>query len=110
MNTEIEDLVKEVGKLRIRVARLENERTLSVTESSTVKNDKVKAGDRIRIINKIRKPASWPEEVIWTEEKERVGTVTRLIKDQVHFRTDNGRDTWRATKNVRKLATVNDKR
>jgi hypothetical protein len=107
MNTEIEGLVKEVRKLRIRVARLENERVLSATESSTVKLDKVKAGDRIRIINKIRKPPSWPEEVPWTEERERTGTVTRLIKDQVHFRTDNGRDTWRATKNIRRLAPHN---
>jgi hypothetical protein len=84
MTTEIDELLKEVRKLRIRVACLENERTLSATVSSTVKLDKAKAGDCIRIINKIRKPASWPEEAPWTEEKERVGTVTRLIKDQVH--------------------------
>jgi hypothetical protein len=106
MSTEIDELIKEVRKLRIRVARLESERAPSKKEPTTVKVDEVKTGDRIRITNKIRKPANWPEEVPWTEAKERVGTVTRLLKDQVHFRTDNGRDTWRATKNIRKLATV----
>jgi hypothetical protein len=108
MNTEIDKLIKAVRKLRLRVAKLENERPSSMKASTTVRVDKLKAGDQIRIINKIRKPVSWPQEVPWTEERERVGTVTHQIKDQVHFKTDNGRTTWRATKNVRKVNTDGD--
>ena len=103
MTTEIEELIQEVRKLRVRVAKLESERTPK--KSIAVRIDTLKAGDRIRITNKIRRPATWPQEVPWTEEKERVGTATHQIRDQVHFRTDNGRTTWRALKNVRKIIT-----
>jgi hypothetical protein len=105
MNTEIEELTKEIRQLRIRVARLESERTpAKKATATTVKVDTLKIGDRIRITNKIRRPITWPEDTPWTEDNERVGTVTRLTKDQVHLRTDNGRITWRATRNVRKIA------
>jgi hypothetical protein len=103
MTTEIDELITEVRKLRVRVAKLESERTPK--KSIAVKIDTLEAGDRIRITNKIRRPVSWPQEVPWTEAKERVGTVTHQIRDQVHFRTDNGRTTWRALKNVRKITT-----
>jgi hypothetical protein len=105
MNTDIEELTKEIKKLRVRVARLESERAPPKERAlpPTVKVDSLKAGDRVRITNKIRRPTSWPEDIPWTEEKERVGTVTRLTKNQVHFCTDNGRVTWRATQNIRKI-------
>ena len=105
MNTDIEELTKEIRKLRVRVARLESERAPPNKETPlpTVKVDTLKAGDRVRITNKIRRPTSWPAAIPWTEDKERVGTVTRLTKNQVHFRTDNGRVTWRATHNIRKI-------
>jgi hypothetical protein len=102
---DIEELTQEVKQLRIRIARLESEReqTSKKGPPPTVRVDTLKAGDRIRITNKIRRPVTWPEEVLWTEEKERVGTVTHLTRNQVHFRFDNGRTTWRATKNIRKI-------
>jgi hypothetical protein len=39
MSTEIDELIKEVRKLRIRVARLESERAPSKKEPTTVKVD-----------------------------------------------------------------------
>jgi hypothetical protein len=55
-------------------------------------------GDRVRIINKVRKPAT--AGISWTEEKERLATVTKIVPDQVHIRTDNGTNTWRAPNNL----------
>jgi hypothetical protein len=105
MTTEIDELIREVRKLRVRVAKLENERTPSKNKPTTVGVDTLKTGDRIRITNKIKRPVTWPQDTPWTEERERVGTVTHLIRDQVYFRTDNGRTTWRVSKNVRKIIT-----
>jgi hypothetical protein len=60
-----------------------------------------KRGDRVRITNKVRKPAtSGPT---WTEAKERLATVTRVIPDQVHILTDNGTKTWRAPNNLKQV-------
>jgi hypothetical protein len=56
-------------------------------------------GDRVRIKNKIRKPATAGPS--WTENKERFATVTRVTVDQVHLTTDNGTKTWRAPNNLR---------
>jgi hypothetical protein len=55
-------------------------------------------GDRVRITNRVRRPAT--AGVSWTEERERLATVTRIIPDQVHIRTDNGTKTWRAHNNL----------
>lgn len=60
-------------------------------------------GDRVRIKNRVRKPATWPGEVQWNEERERIATVTKIIAEQVHFVTDNGTHTWRAQNNLQKL-------
>jgi hypothetical protein len=58
-----------------------------------------RTGDRVRIKNKIRKPATAGPS--WTEIKERLATVTRITVDQVHLTTDNGTKTWRAPNNLR---------
>ena len=60
-------------------------------------------GDRIRIKNRVRKPATWTNDTEWTEAKERLATVTRVSQGQIHFITDNGTLTWRAPNNVRRL-------
>lgn len=64
-------------------------------------------GDRVWIINQIKKPSSWDNSTAW--EETRLATVTEvLIKNngrvvQVHFETDNGVTTWRAPNNLRLL-------
>ena len=61
-------------------------------------------GDRVRVKNRVRKPATWTSETEWTEAKERLATVTRVTKEQIHFVTDNGTRTWRAPNNLRRLS------
>ena len=56
-------------------------------------------GARVRIINKVKKPATAGRD--WTEERERLATVIRVRGEQVHIVTSNGTKTWRAPNNLR---------
>ena len=102
MNIDVDELINEIKELRIRVTSLEAERSRPERRPATSKLELV-PGDRIRITNLIRKPLNWPEGAPWTEENERKATVTRVTDKQVHFRTDNGRTTWRAPHNIKKI-------
>jgi hypothetical protein len=73
------------------------------TSSSEERVNGIAKGDRVRIKNRVRKPATWTSETEWTEAKERLATVTRVTLEQIHFVTDNGTRTWRAPNNVRRL-------
>ena len=55
-------------------------------------------GDRVRIRNRIRRPATAGP--AWSEARERLATVTRITLDQVHVVTDNGTKTWRGPNNL----------
>jgi hypothetical protein len=73
----------------------------SVSEEERVNG--IAKGDRVRVKNRVRKPATWTSTTEWTEAKERVATVTRVTQDQIHFVTENGTRTWRAPNNVQRL-------
>jgi hypothetical protein len=60
-------------------------------------------GDRVRIKNKMKKPATWSNNVAWKEDEAKTGTVTHIYKGQVHFLTDNGVKTWRAVNNLARI-------
>ena len=106
---QIEELIEELRTLRLRVATLEAENdqrtrreSLESTRSSTAEQvNGIRKGDRVRITNAVKKPAYWTR--AWDENKERVATVTKVTPLQIHFRTDNGVNTWRAPNNVRKI-------
>jgi hypothetical protein len=59
---------------------------------------RIRIGDRVRIRNKIRKPATAGPS--WSEARERFATVTKVTTEQVHVVTDNGTKTWRAPNNL----------
>jgi hypothetical protein len=106
-----EDLIEELRTLKIReteivaeLKRVTGERDKNnnrSTEQTTIANAEIKRGDRVRISNKVRKPASAGP--TWTEAKERLATVTRVTATQVHILTDNGTRTWRGPNNLRLL-------
>ena len=112
-HNELSDLIEELRALKIReteiVAELERASRNQTrprhednrgTEQTTVANG-IKRGDRVRITNKVRRPAaSGPT---WTEAKERLATVTSVNATQVHIVTDNGTRTWRSPNNLRLL-------
>ena len=112
----LEELTQELKELRIRenavietIERITESRRLSVEpqERNTpsiaypvaeVASSDLRVGTRVRVKNKIRKPATAGNE--WTERKERVGIVTEIRGDQVHFITENGTRTWRNPNNL----------
>lgn len=106
----IEDLIQELQALRLRetaiIAQLEQEvlkgsetHRAHQTETTRSRSTTLKRGDRVRITNKIRKPATADE--TWRRDKEELATVTKVTKTQVHITTDNGTETWRAPNNLR---------
>ena len=106
--TDIELLIAELANLRVRVAQLEaaaatDHRTAQRTqeEDDTLRrvDDPFRPGDRVRITNKVKRPATWDNSNPWNQEAAQRATVTRIYKEQVHFRTDNGIETWRARNN-----------
>jgi hypothetical protein len=110
---QVEDLIRELKSLNLRrneiFAELEaaytgcdGEEVTRRPASGSVANG-INKGDRIRIRNKVKKPAAWTRP--WDKEKERTATVTRVTATQVHYITDNGVETWRAPNNVERVST-----
>ena len=116
-DSKIEDLIEELKALRVRetaiIREIEaaNESRIRRASSSTtqsretndaedVSSNRIRTGDRVRITNKIRRPAT--ATATWTEQLERIATVTRVTPEQIHIVTDNGTRTWRAPNNLRK--------
>jgi CHAT domain-containing protein len=109
----VEQLIEELRALKIREIELitelarvtsdrveTNETNRRDNEQTTVVNG-IRRGDRVRITNKVRKPASAGP--TWTEAKERLATVTDTTPTQIHILTDNGTRTWRGPNNLRVL-------
>lgn len=97
----IDLLTQELLALNLRAKRIEAE-ILSLRESNVRNAPGIFAkDDRVRITNKVRKPANWLK--VWnqtTVESERLATVTHQVRDQVWIVTDNGTKTWRAPNNL----------
>ena len=106
----IDDLIAELNRLRIvRVAQLEARQDIVVIDEEVDDvNDNVivgpvKEGDRIRITNRVKKPATWTGPGVWDKEREKVATMTQVTRNQIHFVTDNGTQTWQAPNNVERI-------
>ena len=113
---KIEDLIEELKALRVRETAIIREieaanelrirrASINATERRETNNAEavpncIRTGDRVRITNKIRRPAT--ATATWTEQLERIATVTRVTPEQIHIVTDNGTRTWRAPNNLRK--------
>ena len=100
-NDDIEDLLRQIRDLTLRVARLEQEKT-NAEHSTNDNRSELIVGDRIRITNRIRRPVNWPADKPWTEAKERSAVVTSVTTDRVYFTTDNGTLSWRQPQNIKK--------
>ena len=83
---------------RLRVLRVQEAAVIDqierVNNNNNNNNDTViRAGDRVRILSHSRvRPG-----------QSRTGVVTRVTADRVYLITDDGTQTWRATRNVVKL-------
>ena len=100
---QVEDLISELKLLNLCsneiLAQLEaaytgydSEETAKRAIHRSIANGIIK-GNRIRIRNKMKKPAAWTR--AWDKEKDtRAAKVTRVTVTQVLYITDNGVETW----------------
>lgn len=99
----IGDLINELKALRLREARV-----ISLLEAAATQRDSdtedhgFERGDRIKIKNKVKKPANWGDEP-WDYQQAKLATVTRATLQRIYFVTDNGISSWRAPHNVERL-------
>jgi hypothetical protein len=118
----LEELTRELRELRLetklreaailsrieRIQQQQSQATVSPVEvystSTTTTNptqiNGIQRGDRVLIINKVKKPASWPKQKVWKEDEFRSATVLKVSRDQISILTDNGISTWRAPNNL----------
>jgi cell division septum initiation protein DivIVA len=105
----VEQLIKQVRKLTLQVQELERSiesKTDSVSTTTSINFSAFATGDRVRILNSVKKPAKWDNAKEWHNDKARHSTVTRIQGGRVYIVTDNGVSTWRSANNLR--CTSND--
>lgn len=105
--SELSQILEQLNKLQIDQERLRNrERSLlrrareleQVARQVDQTTGPLQVGDRVLITNRIthvtRGRTATPAD--------RLATVTRVHRNQVHVKTDNGHHTWRVANNLRK--------
>jgi hypothetical protein len=116
-DSRIDDLIRELRSLQLQAAQLQAATQHRVQEADEHQREDAQAvphdlprhangfciGDRVRILNKIKKPATWNNTRQWLEVEARTAVVTLVCAEQVFFTTDNGVKTWRAPNNLRRL-------
>ena len=104
---DIDTLTRELNALTFRTRQIEEElQTLRSQDTSGSTNEPIvvfTAGDKVTIINQVRKPRTWtgawdPTAII----AERRATVTHTVGDQVWIVTGNGTETWRLSTNLQR--------
>ena len=102
---DIDNLTRELQSLNLRTRRVEADlralRAQDAPDSESEAKVTFKAGDKVTVINQIRRPRTWtgswdPAAII----AERRATVTHTVQGQVWFVTENGTETWRAPGNL----------
>jgi hypothetical protein len=119
-DNKIHELIKELKVLKLReteiIAQLEVENVRRNRETrenraqvvrhrttTTTTNHGFERGDRIRITNQVTKPAHWDTNETWNYRDALRATVTFTTADRIYFVTDNGVNTWRAVRNIKRL-------
>jgi ribosomal protein L21E len=108
-NKNIEQLIQQVASLSLQVAELKTLIKSQAQPTTALHNRRTGAhptfaiGDRVHIINKVKKPSHWTGP--WDQKQAQVGTVTAVDQDRnrVHILTNNKTNTWRIHKNVNHL-------
>ena len=106
----IEELTTKLREIRLQEAEITAQLEAAVREHApppvrnTTNAYPFAVGDRVRIKNKIRKPADWENQTTWSETEARTARVTNILRRgdtiQIHFITDNGVNTWGAPNNL----------
>jgi hypothetical protein len=108
-DSRIDELIEQVRTLSLQVEELKQELrrrdSRSPPSRTLVAKDRsgFEIGDRVRVLNAVKKPATWDNSTKWIEAEARLGTVTKVRVGQIFYTTDNGTETWRAPNNLRRL-------
>jgi hypothetical protein len=100
----IDELIKQVRELTLQVQRLErviDHTTNPVPLIAGIDFFVFAQGDRVRILNSVKKPVRWDNAKEWNKDKARYATVTRIQDGRIYIITDNGVPTWRSANNLR---------
>jgi hypothetical protein len=107
VDNNIHKLIEELKVLKLReteiIAQLEVENVRRNRTTTTTTNHGFEQGDRIRITNQVTKPAHWGTNETWNYRDALRATVTFTTADRIYFVTDNGVNTWRAVRNIKRL-------
>jgi hypothetical protein len=97
----IDDLIQELKQLKVREKEI-----IQLISEHEKESTEFEVGDRIRILNRIRKPKSWHSHRVWCEDEARLAIVTCVdnSSQKIHFITDNGVNTWRKGSNLLKIS------
>ena len=99
---EVDELIRELEGLRIRreelLDRLAGVRRRRENEGAI---PPLVVGDRVRILNRVRRPNGWPPAP--NDETDQLGIVTRVTSSRIYIATDTGVNTWRARTNVTRI-------
>jgi hypothetical protein len=101
MDIAIKNLEKQLKELTLQVKDLKAELQRNNDQTSQPNPPILfRIGDRIRILNKIKRPSTWNNTQQWDPAAAKRATVTSITTDRVYFTTDNGISTWRINKHV----------
>ena len=102
---EIEKLRVQVNKLQIQVDCLTEELQHQKDTPGTTEIDRalLSPGDRIQILNAVKRPKNWNAAKPWIHLEAKRATVTCVEYDRIYFTTMNGISTWRLRKNVLRI-------
>jgi hypothetical protein len=114
-DSRVDDLIEQVQSLTLQVQELKQELRRRDTSPSLRQRGQqlpyrteFKPGDRVRILNSIRKPTSWNASKEWLPFQAKSATITSIKGQRVFFTTDNGVSTWRSPNNLA-IINQNDK-
>jgi hypothetical protein len=110
-DNRVDGLIEQVRALTIQVQELQQKlrrrdnspssrQRNKASETTGTDKPKFKAGDRVRILNQVKKPTSWDGLQEWLSSRAKTATVTSTSGQRVFFTTDNGISTWRSPRNL----------
>jgi hypothetical protein len=106
----VERLIQQVQALQLEVTNIQQElkqhnrcQQASPTTSPshpTVTHNLLQPGDRVRILNQVKKTRSWDTTREFIHQQAKLATVTAVVNNRIYFTTDNGIHTWRSRRNI----------
>lgn len=103
LTVQVQNLQIQVDRLTAALAPQSYPPSTSADHSNSAASSFISPGDRILIVNTVKRPKNWSAYKQWTPSEAKQATVTAVELGRIYFTTDNGISTWRLRKNIRRL-------